>query len=445
MTAAELGDRLELSEFDVNLALLRIQATGTVMQGRYTPASSTADATKPEWCERRLLARIHRLTVASLRKQIEPVTAQVFMRWLLHWQHLAPGSHVSGERGLLELLRQLQGFEAPASAWERHILAPRMNGGYDPGFLDQLCLTGQIGWGRLSPHPAALEQNPPSPATTLASAETGSGRRIVPTSVAPLTFFVRDDCEWMHAHTFSATERMQSLEQCLSADARAIHDKLRSRGAQFFADLVRLTALPKAQVETALWELIAAGLVTADGYDNLRSLIDPKRRAAMDAPHVGKQRRPRNNAGRWSLLWHEDDIEPTAEQRDEAILSTCRMLLARYGVVFRELSLRESNLPKWREILICLRRMEDRGEIRGGRFVSGFLGEQFALPQAVESLRGMRARLARSSGEEITVCAADPLNLVGIIVPGDRVMAITGRKVTYRDGIAVEAMSATAQ
>jgi ATP-dependent Lhr-like helicase len=431
ITATEFADQLSLTKFEVEHALLRIQASGTVLQGSYSP--NRAKDAPSEWCERRLLARIHRLTVASLRKQVEPVTAAVFMRWLFHWQHLSPNSHLSGERGLLEIIRQMQGFEAPASAWERQIFAPRMNGSYDPRFLDQLCLTGATGWGRLSPHPATLDDT------------NTQQRRIVPTSVAPLTFFVRDDSEWMHAHRFTTAERIQSLENCLSDEARIVFEKLTRRGAQFFADLVRATGLQKSAIETALWELIAAGLVTADGFDNLRTLIDPRRKMSVAAPRfLRNASRAQDTAGRWSLLWQEDDGNSSYEERDRAIASTCRMLLNRYGVVFREVLARESNLPKWRELLICLRRMEDRGEIRGGRFVSGFLGEQFALPQALESLRAMRTRLREDDSEEITISAADPLNLIGIIVPGDRIPAISGRTVSFRNGVAVQSLAAAA-
>ncbi|MEO8725104.1 MAG: DEAD/DEAH box helicase [Acidobacteriaceae bacterium] len=435
ITAEELAQRLSLTNFAVEHALLRIQASGTVLQGSYSPGRERDSVV--EWCERRLLARIHRLTVSSLRKQIEPVTAAIFMRWLFHWQHLAPGSHLSGAGGLLELVRQMQGFEAPASAWERQLFAPRMHGGYDPRFLDQLCLSGAIGWGRLSPHPAALNE---------ADGNTQQ-RRVVPTSVAPLTFFIRDDAEWMRAHHFTVKERVQSLENCLSDAARRAFERLRQRGAQFFADLVRATCLPKAEIESALWELIAAGLVTADGFDNLRTLIDPKRKLSIAVPRaIARVARPSEaaTAGRWSLLWQEEDGEPALGDRDRAVASTCRMLLKRYGVVFRELLARESNLPKWRELLICFRRMEDRGELRGGRFVSGFLGEQFALPQALESLRAMRSKAVQVAGEEITISAADPLNLVGIIVPGERVPAISGRAVTFRNGVAIERAIAAA-
>jgi ATP-dependent Lhr-like helicase len=201
---------------------------------------------------------------------------------------------------------------------------------------------------------------------------------------------------------------------------------LRSRGASFFTDIVRATGNLKSEIETALWELVAAGLLTADGFDNLRALIDPKRRAGQGS---GRAARPRHSSGRWSLLYPEEAVD-----RSRSIEAICLMLLRRYGIVFRELLTRETILPKWREVLMMLRRLEDRGEIRGGRFVSYFLGEQFALPVALESLRAQRQ--VQPAGETVSVSAADPLNLVGIIVPGERVSAASGRAVTFRDGIA---------
>ena len=410
ITSNALAYWLGLALDDIEKALLRLEASGSILRGNFT-GQSTAD--NVEWCERRLLARIHHLTVATLRKQVEPVTAAQFMRWLLRWQHLAAQSQLSGERGLLQALRQLQGFEIPANAWEKQILARRVND-YDPAALDQLCLTGAVGWGRLSPHPATLE-------------DSGEGRRrVVPTSVAPITFFVREESDWMQPRL---SDDEQSYERVLSSGAHAVLDFLRRRGASFFADIVRGTGKLKAEIETALWELVAAGMVTADGFDNLRSLINPKRRLG---PGSAKAVRPRHTPGRWSLLYGAEASEHTT--RADA---TCWMLLRRYGVVFREMLARESNLPKWRELLIAFRRLEDRGEVRGGRFVSGFLGEQFALPEAVESLRAMRNLPA--GGEVVTVSAADPLNLVGFIVPGERVAAISGKYVSFRDGVPVEA------
>jgi ATP-dependent Lhr-like helicase len=406
VTANQLADALRQSVSDVDIALLRLEAKGSILRGKFARRDGVT-----EWCDRRLLARIHRLTLGILRKQIEPATPAHFMRWLPRWQHVAPGTQLGGERGLLEVLRQLQGFEIPANAWERQILPQRLRD-YDAAHLDHLCLTGAVGWGRLSPHPATLE------------ATAGGNRRVVPTSVAPLTFFLRDESDWM---TSAHYPQPNAIERCLSPIAGEVFAYLQSRGASFFTDIVRGTGKLKAEVETGLWELVAAGVATADGFDNLRTLIAPRQ-----SPGNGRGRRPRHSSGRWTVL----HTEP-ARDHAAALEATCRMLLDRYGIVFRELLARESVLPKWRELLLTFRRLEDRGEVRGGRFVSGFIGEQFALPEAVESLRAIRT--AAPSGEAITVSAADPLNLSGIIVPGERVPAISGHTVSFRDGSVVEA------
>jgi len=428
VTANQFEVLLGLPASEVEKALLRMEASGAVLRGNFTGTSTRAGGPQGqnEWCERRLLARIHRLTVATLRKQIEPVTAAQFMRWLLRWQHMAPGTQVQGERATLEVLRQLQGFEIPANAWERQILARRITD-YDPKWLDQLCLTGAVGWGRLSPHPATLDYPSAPNAGAPGTQKSGfaqSKRRVIPTSVAPITFFVREEADWMSPHN-SVGEQPDA--RGLSEGARQVMEFLRQRGASFFADIVRGTGKLKAEVETALWELVAAGVVTADGFDNLRSLIDPKRRAGQGS---GRSARPRHSSGRWALLYTDQAVE-----RNRAVEATCWMLLKRYGIVFRDVLARETNLPKWRELQMAFRRLEDRGEIRGGRFVDGFLGEQFALPVAVESLRATRK--LPPTGEALTLSAADPLNLAGILVPGERVPAISGRTVSFRDGVAV--------
>jgi ATP-dependent Lhr-like helicase len=450
VTATALAETLGIEASEISNALLRMEASGTVLRGNFSGAATRAGVPAPhepmppetEWCERRLLARIHRLTVATLRKQIEPVTAAQFMQWLLRWQHVAVGTQVSGERGTLEVLRQLQGFEIPANAWERQVLARRIVD-YDPKWLDQLCLTGAVGWGRLSPHPATLDYPNTNRGTEDEPGAAPRQRRVIPTSVAPITFFIREDADWMmprnsrvpqnvsenvsqkRRNTAHPTE--ETMTSGLSHGAQNVLDFLRQRGASFFADIVRGTGKLKAEIETALWELVAAGLVTADGFDNLRSLIDPKRRAGQGS---GRTMRPRHNAGRWALL-HADEVV----ERPRAVEAACWMLLRRYGIVVRDVLAREANLPPWRELLAGFRRLEDRGEIRGGRFVDGFLGEQFALPVAVESVRALRK--LDSAQETITLSAADPLNLVGILVPGDRVPAISGNSVSYREGAAV--------
>ncbi len=475
----DLESLFSLSLRDIDLALLQLESKGAILRGSFTdrfPVRSTDDAALCEWCDRRLLARIHLLTVGTLRKAIEPVTSALFMRWLAHWQHVAPGSQLTGKRGLLEILQQLQGFEIPANAWERQVLAKRIVD-YDPGELDQLCLTGAVGWGRLSPHPATFatnakiveadkktvrlkgygkaigpngsfrlsgsgkttvlsgshefEENRGSNGNDRSSGSNGAdkissielesdgdiikpGRRVVPTSVAPITFFVREDADWLGAQPLEANNGQELI---LSGSAKAVKQFLTQRGASFFTDVVRGTGLLKAEVETALWELVTAGLVTADGFDNLRALIDPHRRSGTGR---ARNSRPRHSTGRWSLLYTGD-----LHDKQKTLEAICRVLLHRYGVVFREILVRETNLPKWRELLYCFRMLEDRGEVRGGRFISGFIGEQFALPEALESLRLMRNREANNY--ELVLSAADPLNLLGIVLPGEKVPAVSGK------------------
>lgn len=405
-TAKELVKQFALELSEIDFSLLGLEGQGSILRGQFRSGFTG----HLEWCDRRLLARIHRMTVTTLRQEIEPVTTRQFMRWLTHWQHVAAGSQVSGnEHGVLEVLRQLQGFEMPASAWEHQVLARRING-YEPEVLDQLCLKGIVGWGRLSPHSATLET---------ASTEKRR-RRVTPTSAAPIAFFIREDCDWMSS---KHPEPLFEGNKGLSHEAGAVREFLKQRGACFFADIVRGTNRLKSEIESALWELVAAGLVTADGFDNLRALIDSKRRAGRGH---GRFQMPRHSTGRWSLLYIDQ------AERSKELESICRVLLKRYGVVFRDLLARESIVPRWRELLLTFRRLEDRGEIRGGRFVSGLAGEQFALPEAVESLRASRNRV--SEKEILVLSAADPLNLVGIILPGDRIWSTSANTVVLKDG-----------
>jgi ATP-dependent Lhr-like helicase len=342
------------------------------------------------------------------------------MRWLLGWQHVAPQTQLTGEEGVLDALRQLEGFEAPAVEWERTLLPARV-ANYDPRWLDQLCLSGAVGWGRISPHPAW-------------SAGEGAGpRRVIPTNAAPITFYIRETADWLpHALAQeSVDERL--LAAALSPEALALRALLQQRGACFANDLQRISGLTRQQTAHALWELATAGLSAADGFDQLRALMDPRRKATTT--ETTSKRSTRTTAGRWSLLNEEQphaiDVIASARRTDAALESFARMLLARYGVLFRDLLARESNSPRWRDLLGILRRLEARGEVRGGRFVTGFGGEQFALPEAVESLRAARTR---ESADLITVAGADPLNLAGIVIPGERVPAIPGREVRYRNG-----------
>ena len=399
-------------------AMLVMEMQGTILRGVFEGSSQAADDEDVEWCERRLLQRIHKRTLAGLRKQIEPVTPAVYMQWLMRWQQVVPRAQLSGEAGVLEALRLLEGFEAPAIEWERTLLPQRV-AGYDPRWLDTLCLEGVVGWGRISPHPAF---------STLG--DFAAPKRVVPTSMAPVTFFLREEALWMDRCLAERAIPEPALQACLSELAWQARAHLSQYGAVFAGDLVRGLGAPAEQVNRALWELVAAGLVTADGFDSLRVLIDPRRKAIQSV------RRTRNTVGRWSLLnpaaGAVESVGAQAERREAEVESACWMLLRRYGVVFRDLLERETTIPRWRELVGMFRRLEARGSVRGGRFVNGFGGEQFAVPEAVASLR--ESRLKGNAEEAVTVAATDPLNLAGIVVPGERPAAVPGKTVTFLGG-----------
>ncbi len=418
-TARSFANRINLDPASIFQAFLAMEMQGLLMRGAFEHPATTEDH-DIEWCERRILQRIHRRTMSTLRKQIEAVTPAVYMRWLLNWQHLAPQTQLSGEEGVLEALRQLEGFEAPAIEWERTVLPARVVN-YDPRWLDALCLSGAVGWGRISPHPAWSTGDGAAP------------RRVIPTNAAPITFYIRETADWLpHALSQQCVEEAK-LQQALSPEALQLRALLQQRGACFSNDIQRILNLSKQQTQHALWELATAGLAAADGFDQLRAMMDPRRKSAStDTP--GK-RTTRSSAGRWSLLSEEVHAAPTAIEQarrtDAALESAARTLLCRYGILIRDLLVRESNAPRWRDLLGILRRLEARGEIRGGRFVTGFGGEQFALPHAVDSLRAARNRECSAM---ISVAAADPINLAGIIIPGDRIPAVPGKQVVYRNG-----------
>jgi ATP-dependent Lhr-like helicase len=359
-TAEDFARELALPRDVVDQALAQLEAEGQILRGSFT-----AGATGVEWCHRRLLARIHRLTIGRLRREIEPVTTAEFYAFLNRWQHLAPGTQLHGVDGTLQVIRQLQGSEFAAAAWETVIL-PRRVARYQPAYLDQLCLSGEVSWGRLSPHPAFERQR---------DDESQRGRRVRPTRVAPLAVFLREDAGWLLATP------QPSPKDSLSHPAREVLEVLENRGASFFHDLTQATGRLASEVEDALWELVAAGLVTADGFENLRALLDPKRRRGEGK---GRSARPRHAPGRWALLRHTGAIP------DGHADTFARQLLQRWGVVFRDAAIREPLAPPWRELLVALRRMESRGEVRGGRFLDAFIGEQFALPEALDLLRAIR-------------------------------------------------------
>jgi ATP-dependent Lhr-like helicase len=422
VTVAELSARTALAPTRVRVGLGRLEAEGFAMQGRFDAAVDGDDA--EQWCARRLLARIHGYTQHRLRREIEPVTAQDFMRFLLRWQHVEPASRRQGRAGVLAVVDQLQGFEIAAGAWEESVLPARVEG-YQHRWLEDLCLAGDLVWGRLAPRAADADD----------TARRGSA---TPSRATPVTFALREDLPWLLVAARGDTVPAEPAH----GPGREVLDALRSHGAMFHAELRSATGRLPVEVEEGLWDLVARGLVTADGFQAVRSLLSArdswKRRHRHEQRlRTGARRAPtrrEGGEGRWALLpaagarpWGDEELD-----RDTLAEQVAGQLLARWGVVFWDITARESLSLPWREIIWALRRLEARGVVRGGRFVNGLAGEQYALPEAVDELR--RVRRSERIGQTVRLSAADPLNLVGIVLPGGRVTAVRTNWVTYRDG-----------
>ncbi|HKH66287.1 MAG TPA: ATP-dependent DNA helicase, partial [Reyranella sp.] len=407
VTQTALAAALGLQPDAIAATLAALEAEGFALRGRFTP-----DVAVDEWCERRLLARIHRYTIKRLRAEIEPVPARDFLRFLFRWQRVAPDTQVEGAASLDAIVAQLEGFGAPAAAWERDILPARLKD-YRPSWLDARCLAGHATWLRLGVRAA-------------------TGR---PTTVrtTPVTLLPRRHAALWRAMALPAEPARPSTP------AQAVVDFIAANGASFFDELVQHCGLLRSQLEEALAELVALGTVTSDSFAGLRALLVPfaerkpagnrRRRAAVSAME---------DSGRWSLVRAPVAADRTLDAG--AVEHVARTLLRRYGVVFWRMLEREASwLPPWRELLRVYRRLEGSGEIRGGRFVAGFTGEQFALPEAIGMLREVRRR--PPSDEWTAVSGADPLNLAGILTPGPRLAALAGNRLLYRDGVPTATLS----
>ncbi|MBA2705628.1 MAG: hypothetical protein H0U60_17450, partial [Blastocatellia bacterium] len=462
VTVQSLADSSGLNTNEIETGLLRLEAEGFVIRGKFSPG-----ATETEWCARRLLARIHSYTLNRLRQEIEPVTTADFIRFLLAWQKVAPDHQMEGPESVRAIIEQLEGFEAPAASWEGELLPGRL-AEYDPAWLDALCLSGELVWARLTP-PAAL-----SASSRAAAAENGveRARGAAPVRNTPIALLRRKNFAlW---NSVFPQPSLNELE--FSTTTQAVKDYLTTRGASFFTDIVEGTKLLRAQVEESLAELVANGLVVSDSFAGLRALLTPASRKTQAAAKR-KHRQPvyeMSSAGRWSILQRESDKpvpdkpkfaeQPAAETVEEI----ARILLKRYGVVFKRLLEREGISLPWRVLLRMYHRLEARGEIRGGRFVAGISGEQFALPEAVGMLRAIRRAgtgtmdfgfrfpgqiqepsltiglPSTDAAQEslISISAADPLNLVGIITPGGRITAYTSNRILYRNGEPIAVLEA---
>ncbi len=451
ITVRELADILVLQQSEIDAALLALEAEGFVLRGKFhpgaiveaTPSSAEVTATpssrgraiqrgggaastEQEWCDRRLLARIHRLTIDRLRAEIQPVSVHDFYRFLFTWQRADQEHRVEGPEGLQSVLEQLDGCELPLAAWESAVLPARV-ADYDPEWLDRLCFSGRVGWGRLS------------------TPQNSSGRASAPLRTSPIALYLRENlADWL-----TLTLPKSAIE--LSVTSQAVFAALQSGGALFFSELVSRTdksVLP-SQVEEALSQLAALGLVTSDSFDGLRALLVPSNKRPTFGRNTAKPRRrirlaSIEFAGRWSLLPRSGGFPAATGEsngtgpREAAIEKFARVLLRRYGVVFRRLLDRESFPVTWYELGRIYRRWEARGEIRGGYFVGGVSGEQFALPEAIGLLRSIRK--SSSKGELITLSAADPLNLQGVLTPGARIPAFTANRILFRDGLPIAAL-----
>ncbi len=446
VTVQSLSDSSGLNTNEIETGLLRLEAEGFVIRGKFSPG-----ATETEWCARRLLARIHSYTLNRLRQEIEPVATADFIRFLLAWQKVAPEHQMEGPDSVGAIIEQLEGFEAPAAAWEGELLPSRLTE-YDPAWLDALCLSGEVVWARLTP---------PTNSNRAAPNEDGveKARGAAPVRNTPIALLRRKN----FAIWNSVFPQPTLSELGFSTTTRAVHGYLATRGASFFTDIVEGTKLLRSQVEESLGELVANGLVISDSFAGLRALLTPGSKKTQAAARR-KHRQPlyeMSSAGRWSILQRASvktsDKPKYAEQTDpETVEEIARILLKRYGVVFKRLLEREGIAMPWRVLLRMYHRLEARGEIRGGRFVAGISGEQFALPEAVGMLRAIR-RSGRTTEELfrgglqpgigdaqamegptqeslISISAADPLNLVGIITPGGRITAFTANRILYRNG-----------
>ncbi|MCF8796585.1 DEAD/DEAH box helicase [Xanthomonas campestris] len=406
-----LCSAVRLPAAEVELALIGLQREGYVMAGRFS-----AQALEEEWCERHLLARIHRYTLGRLRREIEPVSQRDYARFLFEWQHLDADHRVAGPDALAGIVGQLEGFEAPAALWESELLPARVRD-YQPAWLDELCTAGRTVWARLRP---------------------GGGRSGNALRGTPIVLLPRRE-----AQRWNALARADD-DAPLGSRAQRVVEVLQEQGALFFDEIADAARLMATELEDVLSELVMRGRVHCDSYAGLRALLVP---ASKRPSALSRQRRRASalgirDAGRWAPVRNLPSLPlaEASERHQEMLEHVARALLRRYGVVCWRLLEREAAwLPPWRELLRVYQRLEARGELRGGRFIAGVSGEQFALPDAIAAMRRVRAQpLAQ---QWICLSASDPANLLGNLLPGERIARVPGNRVAFLDGLPMAAWS----
>ena len=440
VAASAIADSVALPISRINIALAALEAEGFAMRGRF--GAGVAQGSDEEWCERRLLARIHRYTVKRLRAEIEPVQARDFLRFLCEWQRVLPESRMQGPDALAAVLTQLEGFEAPAAAWETDVIPMRM-AEYEPQWLDEHCRAGRFIWTRLAARTAsqaggAAALAAPQSAVRGATHDSERGRGASPVRSTPITLLARRNVPvW-------AAWADQSAPAHLTSKAQAVAEFIREQGASFFDEIAEHVGMLPVEVEDALAELVALGMVNSDSFAGLRVLLMPSGRRGKSTSYAVRRKRRlalfgMADAGRWALV--RRPAAGGAHRGEEAVEQIVRSLLRRWGVIFWKLLGREADwLPPWRDILMCCRRLEARGEIRGGRFIAGFSGEQYATPEAVGLLRDVRRK--PNTQQYVSLSAADPLNLIGILTPGARLASLSGNRLLYRDGLPIATYAA---
>ncbi len=408
ITLDEMAQTLEISRDKIEYSMLALEHEGFVLQGKFTPRAPSV-----EWCERRLLARIHKYTIESLRESIKPVSVQDFMRFLFSYHNIQADNESTGPETLGQVLSQLEGYEAPAASWEIDLIPSRM-GHYDPSWLDVLCMSGKIVWGRF----------------TLPKKTANSSKKAGPVKSTPISLISRGN------RSIWEQPKEEGQVREMSTHAQEVLNHLKDHGASFFDDIVRQTSLLKSQAEEGIGELVAEGLLISDSYSGLRALLTPEQNKPSNRIINSKQMHRKalfgiEHAGRWVLMPSDGPLDKQWDY--ETLEAIIWIYLKRWGVIFRSLIVEKEHLsPPWRMLLAVLRRMELRGELRGGRFISNVSGEQFALPETIEQLRRMKP-----NHDLISISAVDPLNLLGVILPGKKVSNITSNRIAFQDGLPI--------